>query len=133
MYFMYLCMNLSDEIIQNTKRTTKTKWNIVSVHFSLLVNSIPCICNKYAHLNSKSQTLRGLMTEHLLVNCHIKQTGPNWKGSSLVLSGHRVGAASRSVSLSAFISRSSPYIKKPTLDSCLLWWVMKYTPATLRQ
>lgn len=54
------------------------------------------------------------------------------KGSSLVLSGQGVGAASKSVFLSAFMSWSSPYIKKPTPESCFLWWVMKHTPATLR-
>lgn len=38
------------------------------------------VYNKDGHLDSKqSKTILGLMTKRLLVNCNIKQTGPNWQ------------------------------------------------------
>lgn len=60
-------------------RTNFTTWRVVFVRLLPQTDSSLHVCGKDGHLNSEqSETILGLMTRRLLVNCHIKQTGPNW-------------------------------------------------------
>lgn len=49
-------------------------------HVCSFASSLKHVCNKDGHLDRKQrETILGLMTKRLLVNCHIKQTGSNWQ------------------------------------------------------